>query len=256
MTRVATFNIRTAGAPDGRNAWWLRRRAVVAAIRSLDADLIGLQEVQPPQLTWLEQHLGGDHEIVAHGRVGRERGERTVVLVRRPFGVASTTARWYSEEPDRPGSRAWGTRFPRFALLVRVLPDVGEPFLFASTHFDHASPPSRLRSGELLAEWVATDLDPARAVVVGDTNCAADDPSLRPLLGLPLRDALAGLPPTGVGAATFHRFRGGDAGTRMDQILVGPRWRVVDSGVVRDRFRGRFPSDHYPVVATLEPAAV
>lgn len=252
--RVATFNIRTASAPDGRNAWWLRRRAVVDAIRSLDSDLVALQEVQPPQLEWLERHLGADHDVVAHGRVRSERGERTVVLVRPPLAVVSVTPRWFSEHPDRPGSRGWEARFPRFALLVRVALPGAEPLLFAATHFDHASAPSRVRSGALLAEWVAADPDPTRAVVVGDTNCATDDDALRPLHDLPLRDALAGVPPTGPGAATFHRFRGGDVGTRMDQVLVGVAWQVIDGRIVRDRFRGRLPSDHYPVVATLRPA--
>ena len=42
--RVATFNIRNSSAPDGDNAWPVRRNATVAAIELLDADVVGLQD--------------------------------------------------------------------------------------------------------------------------------------------------------------------------------------------------------------------
>ena len=46
--RAATFNIRNSSAPDGDNAWPVRRNATVAAIEHLDADVGGLQAVLPP----------------------------------------------------------------------------------------------------------------------------------------------------------------------------------------------------------------
>jgi predicted extracellular nuclease len=48
--RVATFNIRNSSAPDGDNAWPVRRNATVAAIEHLDADVVGLVGVVPDQL--------------------------------------------------------------------------------------------------------------------------------------------------------------------------------------------------------------
>lgn len=251
--RVATLNIRTSTAPDGRNAWWLRRKATLAAIRGLEADLIGLQEVHATQLAWLTPHLHDEFEMVSRGRAREDHGERTAVLARRSrVSVDGVEARWYSETPDKPASCHWGNRLPRFALLTRVAAE-GRSFTFVSTHFDHASGESRAASADALARWLANDGVAHASVVVGDTNCAADDPILRPLLDLPMIDALAHLPGRGPQSATFHAWRGTSDGTRMDQILVGPGWEVTASLIDRARPRGRMPSDHWPVVANLAP---
>ncbi|HJR24407.1 MAG TPA: endonuclease/exonuclease/phosphatase family protein, partial [Acidimicrobiales bacterium] len=56
--RVATFNVRNGRALDGFvRAWPFRRRAVVAAIASLDADVVGLQEAYRFQLRSLLRGL-------------------------------------------------------------------------------------------------------------------------------------------------------------------------------------------------------
>ena len=253
--RVATLNIRTSAAPDGRNAWWLRRRSTLAAIRNLDADLIGLQEVHATQLAWLTPHLSDTYEVVSRGRAREDHGERTMVLARRSaVTVRGVEARWYSDTPDQPASRHWGNRLPRFALFTQV-EAADRTFTFVATHLDHASAESRAASASALTSWLANDGIAHAAIVVGDTNCAADDPILRPLLDLPMTDALAHLPGRGPQSATFHAWRGSSDGTRMDQVLVGAGWRVESSLIDRARPRGRLPSDHWPVVASIEPTS-
>jgi endonuclease/exonuclease/phosphatase family metal-dependent hydrolase len=253
--RVATFNIRTATAPDGIHSWWFRRRATLAAIRALDADLVGLQEVHDAQLSWLTPRLETTYHVVSRGRSTRDRGERTMVLARRDrVVVGDVSARWYADTPDQPGSRGWGNRYPRFVLLARCqVAGLGAPpFTFATTHLDHRSDDGRRRSASALARWLAEGADPASAaVVVGDMNCEARDPALADLAALPLHDALDHLPSRGAGAGTFHGFRGGSDGHRIDQILVGSGWAVTSSTIVRERHRRRLPSDHWPVAADL-----
>jgi endonuclease/exonuclease/phosphatase family metal-dependent hydrolase len=50
---------------------------------------------------------------------------------------------------------------------------------------------------------------------------------------------------------TFHGFRGGEEGDKIDAVLRGPGWEVVEAEIVRDHRDGRYPSDHYPVTAVL-----
>ena len=52
-----TFNIRTDRGMDGRNSWFLRRGAVVDAIREIGPDVAGLEEVRRLQLGFLRTHL-------------------------------------------------------------------------------------------------------------------------------------------------------------------------------------------------------
>ena len=65
--RVATFNIRNSSAPDGDYAWPIRRYVTVAAIDSLDADVIGLQEVLPDQLDYLRWRSSGTRSSASAG---------------------------------------------------------------------------------------------------------------------------------------------------------------------------------------------
>jgi endonuclease/exonuclease/phosphatase family metal-dependent hydrolase len=51
---------------------------------------------------------------------------------------------------------------------------------------------------------------------------------------------------------TFHDFTGATDQERIDHILVGKGWQVVDAEVSHHRPGGRLPSDHWPVVATLQ----
>ena len=88
-------------------------------------------------------------------------------------------------------------------------------------------------------------------MILGDLNTTADDPAVQVLLGAGYRDALGDLPTHGPGAGTEHAFTGRDDRSRIDFVLVPPPWLVADARIVRDRPKGRLPSDHWPVVADV-----
>jgi endonuclease/exonuclease/phosphatase family metal-dependent hydrolase len=59
------------------------------------------------------------------------------------------------------------------------------------------------------------------------------------------------LHPDAEGVGTFNGFRGTTDGGKIDYVLVDSRWRVVAAEIVRDNEEGRYPSDHFPVMADL-----
>jgi endonuclease/exonuclease/phosphatase family metal-dependent hydrolase len=242
--RVASFNIRTSRGRDGANRWRRRRAACVAAIRGLSADVVGLQEVRPNQLSYLHRAFP-DAAIVGAGRDRRGGGEHTSVLIR-PEGwtVESSETRWLSPTPTRPGSRGWDAQLTRVVTLVRLRR--GSTRLgVANTHFDSRGRAARLHSAAMLAEWL--DQEPDRPwVVLGDLNAVPGSPPLRLLTEAGYVDALAEA--TG---GTEHGFTGAVDRTRIDHILVGPGIDVSAAWISYDRPLGRLPSDHWPVVADL-----
>ena len=241
---VMTFNIRTDRGLDGRNSWWFRRRATVAAIRAVAPDVAGLQEVRRLQLRYLAAQLP-EYEFVSAGRNnGRMRGEHCPVLVRRErFAVEEWGVRWLGD-----------ARRGRIATVVRLVErETAGRIGAVSTHFDHRSADARSRSAAALTLWVRGD--PGQWVVMGDLNATVVDPSVQTLLAAGLRDALAHVGPRGPGAATAHAWRGGEDGARIDHILVTAGFDVVEARIVRERPGGRLPSDHWPVVARLRQAA-
>jgi endonuclease/exonuclease/phosphatase family metal-dependent hydrolase len=243
--RVASFNVRNGRAFDGWHSWPFRRRALLEAVRSLDADVVGLQEPFRFQLRWLTRRLG-DHDVVGAGRNDGRRGEHTAILVRRSTGeVVEHRTRWYGDRPDHPGERLPGARVPRTATTALVQLSDGTRMQVTCTHLDERDAGRRRRSLEQLLGWLAASEHPQ--VLLGDFNAEVADPLLSLAAEAGFRQALA--PDAG---GTNHDFTGRTDGRRLDHILVGPGVAVVDSGVAHPRPGGRLPSDHWPVWADLE----
>jgi endonuclease/exonuclease/phosphatase family metal-dependent hydrolase len=114
----------------------------------------------------------------------------------------------------------------------------------ANTHYDHAGEVAQLQSSRLIARWIAGGLP---WIVMGDFNATPDSPALKALTSSGLRNAV----PLEAGGS-WHDFTGTEDGDRIDHILVTESWTVVDAAVSHHRPGGRLPSDHWPVVATLE----
>lgn len=210
------------------------------AIRAVAPDVAGLQEVRRMQLRYLAKQLP-EYEILSRGRAnGRKRGEHCPILYRHDRFVV-----------DRWGVRWFGNyRRGRIATVARLLErGTTAPLGVVSTHFDHRSPSARARSAATLATWLREMDGPW--VVMGDLNDTVVDTSVQTMLAAGLRDALGHLAPRGAGLATAHRFTGRIDGARIDHILVSGGLEVVEAHIARDRFRGRLPSDHWPVVARL-----
>jgi len=53
-------------------------------------------------------------------------------------------------------------------------------------------------------------------------------------------------------AGTGHSFTGNKSNTRIDWILTTPDFVVDDVEIIYDNKNGRYPSDHYPVLAILK----
>jgi endonuclease/exonuclease/phosphatase family metal-dependent hydrolase len=241
--RVATFNIRNPLGVDWSHAWVFRRRATLAALTQLDADVIGLQEAYGCQLRWLMSRLP-DTTVAGEGRSRRKRGEHTPVLVRAGSEVRSDATRWFGASPDVAGTRLAGACFPRIATTARVRLLDGTELSVTSTHLDERSNERRLESASQLVDWLAADRSPQ--VVLGDFNAT-------PRSDVMARFVDAGFTRLDTGASgTTHHFRGGTDGRIIDHILVRGNVDVIAAGVSHERPGGQLPSDHWPVWADLE----
>ena len=118
-----------------------------------------------------------------------------------------------------------------------------------NTHFDF-DPFVQARSACLVLEFLDRFPPGLPRMIVGDFNSDPGAPAHRLFLSRGLDEVFSGRQVT-----TFHGFTGEDTGRHIDWILFKGGLRLDSARVVTDDFSGRFPSDHYPVLAGfLDPS--
>lgn len=255
--RVMTFNVRYATADDGVDAWEHRRELVVETIRRHAPDVLGLQEPLVSQVKELRSALR-EYAVVGVGRDdGRERGEFVPIFYRRErFTLVEQGHFWLSPEHDQPGSVGWDAALPRLATWVRLrFNDAPLQKLWViNVHFDHEGEQARVESARMIRR-VIDAAGGTPMIVLGDFNCPPDAAPHRILTAergdlTELRDACERLRPA-ERAGTYHAFSGEPRGEQIDWILYNRFFKVVEATIDRSSRGARYPSDHFPVVATL-----
>ena len=250
--RVMSFNIRYGKADDGANSWPHRREQVVEVVETFDPDLVAVQEALDFQLDFLGERLDG-YGATGGFREGGRKGEYTGILFRRSrLELVREGVFWLSETPEGVGSRGWDAALPRICAWA-VLRDRSADRRFAvfATHLDHRGQESREQAARLIVERVAQLREP-HVLLLGDFNFAPDTPAYATLRQAHFVDSWRELHGETDEEGTFHGFRGGAAGKRIDFVFVrGDRWMLRASGIDRTAREGRFPSDHYPVTAIV-----
>jgi endonuclease/exonuclease/phosphatase family metal-dependent hydrolase len=287
--RVMTWNVRFPNPKDEGDLWDDRRALGVETIRQCSPDMIGVQEAYRSQLEYLTAELGnyaciGRHRRQRH-RKPRYDDEHCAILVRSDrFMVESSGTFWYSDTPDEPGSRTWWPDdHPRIVTWARLRHlATGSVVSHHNTHMTLGDDELRTKSARLLLErmavhgaWGAVRSTPEHGttgpectalVVTGDFNSRPGSPTYRLLTGAdPMADGEVSelsdaweLAADRIGpAATFHGFTGEPKhpDARIDWILVAGATEVHRIETVTHSADGKYPSDHFPVVAEVELAA-
>lgn len=259
---VMTFNVRYDNPDDGDHRWEHRREAVANTVRFRGPDLVGLQEPLADQLAFLDEHLP-DFEFVGDGRIDGEDGEFSPVGYRPDrFDCLDTDTFWLSPTPEDVGSVGWDARYPRIVTWARLRDrHTDTVFLHANTHFSHDGPEARREGARVLRERLDAVAEEDPIVLTGDFNCVAGDPPYETIV-----DPEAG---SRTLANARERSRHGHYGPntsvtdferlvpnrKIDHVFVSPGVAVRQHGVCTDlRTREAYPSDHFPVLAEIDPS--
>lgn len=254
--RVMTFNLRYA-SPRPPNDWPTRRPVMKACFEATKPDLIGTQEGLAAQLADLRADLPG-YAMLGQGREGGEQGEFMAIFYRRDrFELLETNDYWLSTTPEVVGSKSWGSSLPRMVTWARFRDKTtGRAFLFVNTHFDHVSEEARGESARLVRRRLESTPPGQPVLLVGDFNAVAKASAAYATFtgdGY-LTDLFRSAPEkTGADLNTFHGYRKPRTeGVHIDWLLGRGGWRARSAEVIGFEVKGQRPSDHYPVMVTLE----
>jgi len=252
--KVMTFNIRYGTANDGDNHWDRRKDFLVDVVRDEAPVVIGVQEALHAQLEYILQGLP-DYAMVGVGRDdGVRAGEYSCILYNRSaLTLSRSDTFWFSDTPERVASRSWGNSITRICTWAQFTTPQGRPLYVYNVHLDHQSQPSREKSAALLRARIAARDPKAPVIVTGDFNAGEKNAAVMTMLdGGELRDTFRVKQPDASPVGTFSGFKYGQTGgEKIDYVFASAEWEVLDAQIVRTSRNDRYPSDHFPVTATL-----
>ncbi len=261
--RVMSFNLRVANIADTvtGKGWRGRRGDVVKTIRTSDPDLLGTQEGKSSQVKYVHKKLKF-YDMHGVGRSdGQSSGEFCAIYYRKIRFTAQDSGHLWFNDSNKPGKRTWGSIFPRMASWVRLHDNfTGHPVLAINTHLDVISSESRQRSATMIRQLIDQHPD-ALVILTGDFNCDVGSEPFRILTASHNTRGQSQLIDTYTAAGhkdgkkdgTHHGFKGKTKGNRIDWILISPQIDVLNASIVRDKnLFGHYPSDHFPVTASLK----
>ncbi|NQT03333.1 MAG: endonuclease/exonuclease/phosphatase family protein [Planctomycetes bacterium] len=266
--RIMSFNIRYGSANDGDNHWKNRKEMVFDVLRDHRPEIVGLQEALDFQMAEICTALGKYVQIGVAREDGKVDGEFSSILydISR-FKVDESGTFWFSNTPEVPGSNHWGNACVRICTWARFIErKSGRAFYMFNLHLDHVSQPSREKSAVLLARRIKDRKHRDPFILTGDFNTGESNPVVTylkgktPLTGadglksktpVPMVDTFRVLHPDVKDVKTGHAFRGTRKGNKIDYVFVPSYIKVLEAQILYDNIDGRYPSDHYPVNATI-----
>lgn len=254
MIKILSFNIRYGTADDHGHVWENRKSLVINRIRTFDPDLLGLQECRDDdQAEYIKHHLQ-DYEFygVHRGGSGEAAIEMAPILFKRnKFKLNQKGCFWLSDTPEIAGSKSKESALPRTATWVNLSEkESSKDLFFINTHFDY-EPAAINPAAQLLKNWIIRHTNGNPIVLTGDFNANRDSTAHR-LLTMEdslLQDSLLATHPSNIDDGTFHAY--GTINTSIDWILVSNHFEILSSEIDRYRRYNLYPSDHYPVSATV-----
>jgi len=260
---VMTFNIRTSNIPDGDNAWPNRRELVAETIRRFAPQVVGMQEAITEQIDYLTSELPDYRWLGIDRRLNGGQGlsEHTPIFYRHgELAPIESGNFWLTATPDVPPvpnsgarrRRRGGGRIVTWARFHHLA--TGRAVYVFNTHLSLRRGQGQIDAIDLILERVGALPEGSAVIVLGDFNNVAETSDLwRVATSHGLDDAWVEAEERRGPELTLSDFGPPDDGRteRIDWILVGGPIGVLSVETVLYNDGGRYPSDHYPVVARL-----
>ncbi|TDS10396.1 endonuclease/exonuclease/phosphatase family protein [Sphingobacterium paludis] len=252
---VASFNIRMKTNSDVGNLWDDRKVALTNLIKFHEFDIFGIQEGFYVQVQDVKQHLPGFNYVGVGRDDGRQEGEHSAIFYNeKRFTVLKSGTFWLSATDTEQPNKGWDAVLPRICTWG-VFKDKksGKQFIFMNTHFDHVGVVARRESAKLIlakAKEFAKDLP---LILTGDFNVDENNEAYFTLAKSGVVQDVHDLAKiVYTPNASFNGWgKNLEAQGRIDHIFITKPFTVRKYGILTDTYLGKFPSDHFPVMAEL-----
>lgn len=264
--KVLTCNIRVALPEDDEKGlgWNTRRQVCVQLIKDQQPDIIGFQEVLKEQAAYLQQQMP---KYVLFGFDGPEMDARPtgyhgiaknpIMWLKQRYELLAGGTYWLSETPLVAGSMSWNTARARHVNWVRLREiKTGKEFRVVNLHLDHKSHEAKIQQAKLMATECSQYQPAFPQILTGDFNSRAGSDVFERVKTAGFVDSYAALHGETDPGVTAHGFEPIDsprlAGKgKIDFIFCKGNCKPLTAGIIKDKPKGIFPSDHFFVSAEI-----
>ena len=252
--KIISYNIRYNNPNDGKDIWENRRETITDFIEKEAPDFLGLQEVNFPQIQYLNSNLI-NYSFIGVGRDdGKTRGEFSPIYFNESkYNLLLSNTFWLSKNPDNI-SVGWDAAMERICTygLFKQKNDGSKVWVF-NTHFDHIGNVAREKSIDLILSKIK-DLtkDKDQIIITGDFNLSDDSVPIKKLQNF-YNDVNIKMDNKSKFYGTFNNFKiDNNYNNRIDYIFYKNFDLIKSSHLHIKTDQGRWASDHHPVIAILK----
>ena len=252
--KIISYNIRYNNPNDGKDIWENRRETITDFIEKEAPDFLGLQEVNFPQIQYLNSNLI-NYSFIGVGRDdGKTRGEFSPIYFNESkYNLLFSNTFWLSKSPDNI-SVGWDAAMERICTygLFKQKNDGSKVWVF-NTHFDHIGNVAREKSVDLILSKIK-DLtkDKDQIIITGDFNLSDDSVPIKKLQNF-YNDVNIKMDNKSKFYGTFNNFKiDNNYNNRIDYIFYKNFDLIKSSHLHIKTDQGRWASDHHPVIAILK----
>ena len=252
---AGSFNLRYDNLRDSGNLWKDRAPVAAALIRFHQFDIVGTQEGLRNQLDDLQNSLAG-YAWYGIGRDdGKSKGEHSAIFYKKEkYNVLDSGDFWLSEHPEKPGF-GWDARINRICSWLKLKEKKSrQSFYVFNVHYDHRGIQARKESSQLIMQKIQVIAGNQPVILTGDFNGNHQSEWYASInTSGKLKDVLLQVNDPYTNNGSFNSFQSGNPSKDIiDHIFISKQFGVARYGILTDTYHGKFPSDHYPILAELK----
>lgn len=243
-----TINLRFGLAADGPNNWVHRRKSFPALFEAFCPDFICMQEANDFQVRFFGDLLK-DYYFIGQRIPFPVRWQDNLIFYKKSWRCIRHERFFLSETPTIP-SKLPKSIWPR-QCVAGMFEKGGKKLLCINTHFDFETS-VQVESAKIIISRIKRKMPGAPAILMGDFNAEPHSPAYdlftqKGTCDPPFREIHRD-----DYSCTFHGFTGNNTGHHIDWMMYRGGLKVLKKEIIRNRFQGYYPSDHFPVIALFE----
>ena len=173
--------------------------------------------------------------------------QREIIYLLENHKILKHKTFWLSKSPDKVGSQLWYSLYPRICTTAVVELKSGEKVRVYNTHLDCFLPQARDFGLKKLGQFIEKNRKEEKLpiIIMGDFNATPNSKIIKKFA------AVQEVKKELYSKSTMSSFKGKEKGLHIDYIFVSEDLEIIDVDIVKDNINGKYPSDHYPLIADI-----